>query len=569
MIVGIDLGTTNSLVGIWRDGISQLIPNSLGDFLTPSCVSLGDDGTVIVGQAARDRLLSHSDRTAATFKRYMGTTRETRLGSRKFRPEELSAFVLRALKADAEAYIGHPVTEAVITVPAYFSDAQRKATKAAGELAGLKVERLLNEPTAAALAYGLWENRDGGKYMVIDLGGGTFDVSLLEVFNGVVEVRATAGDNYLGGEDFLDAIVAEYMNRVGKTAGLPPVESNHPAHQILRRQAELAKRLLSDQDSAEISVRWNDALVSWTISRDTFAMISDTLLQRMRAPIVRTLRDARIEPEQLDQVILAGGATRMPMVRRMISLLFGRLPSANIDPDQVVGRGAAVQAGLKMDDKALNEVVLTDVAPYTMGIAISRKLANGERISGLYMPIIERNTVVPVSKSSVISTAQDFQKVVSIEICQGESRLSKDNIPLGKLAIGIPERPEGQESVDVRFTYDVNGLLEVEATVVSTGVSKSIVIEENPGVLTAEEISERFKALAKLKLHPREDDRNIAVLARVDRLYEELLGAEREQISSAAQQFQLALEHQDLKEVEATRILLEQFLDKIEGQTRF
>jgi molecular chaperone HscC len=339
MIVGIDLGTTNSLVGVWRDGAATLIPNSLGHALTPSAVGLGDDRSILVGLAARERLATHPAQTATAFKRYMGTDRLLFVGDKGYRPEELSALVLRSLKADAEAFLGQSVEEAVITVPAYFNDVQRKATKAAGALAGLKVEWLLTEPTAAALAYGLTAQEDEELLLVVDLGGGTFDVSLLHRFEGVVEVRATAGDSWLGGEDFVDAIVAAFMAGPGAATGLSapsPDSPNLPIMGALRRQAEMAKRMLSSQDSATIAVVHEGKPIEWTLGRDQFELLSEPLLARLRAPMERALRDARVDPDALSRIILAGGASQMPMFRRLIARLFRRLPVYQLNPEEVV-----------------------------------------------------------------------------------------------------------------------------------------------------------------------------------------------------------------------------------------
>jgi molecular chaperone HscC len=568
MIVGIDLGTTNSLIGVWRDGEARLIPNALGQLLTPSAVSVADSGEILVGLAARERLLTHPRRTAAAFKRYMGTSRVVTLGDRDFRPEELSALVLRALKADAEAWLGERVEEAVITVPAYFSDAQRKATRAAGELAGLKVERLLNEPTAAALAYGLQERQES-RILVVDLGGGTFDVSILELFEGVIEVRATAGDNFLGGEDFVDVIVEAFMRRVGEAAGIPPVATGAPIHAAIRRQAELVKRRLSEADEATLQITQQDKPLGWTLSRDEFNALAEPLLQRIRQPIERALRDARIHPEELSHVVLAGGATRMPSFRRLVARLFQRLPVQHLNPDEVVARGAAVQAGLKMRDAALNEIVLTDVAPFTLGVEISRREGGERRIGELFLPIIERNTVIPASRSKRVVTLEDRQTTIMVNIYQGEARRVKDNILLGQLKVRVPPAPAGKEAVDIRFTYDVNGLLEVEVTVASTGSPHRLVIEGNPGVLTPAEIEKRLAALAYLKVSPRDQAENVAALARAERLYEELLGAKRELVGEWISRFMAALDGDDPKEIARTRALLLQRLEEFDHDSLF
>ena len=564
MIVGIDLGTSNSLVAVWRDGKHLLIPNALGRLLTPSVVTMLDNGEIAVGQAARDRLMTHPQRTAAAFKRYMGSDHMLRLGSRGFRPEELSALVLRQLKEDAEAFFGTTVEEAVVTVPAYFSDAQRKATRAAGQIAGLRVERLLNEPTAAALAYGLDTIRETGeeaRILVVDLGGGTFDVSILELFHGVMEVRATAGDNFLGGEDFVDAIVDTFVAEVGGAAGIPPrtdlraggFVAPHPVHAVLRRQAEQAKLLLSEAPEATITLSHEGAMLTWTLTQERFTSLSEPLLQRLRQPLARAVRDARLRPDELTQIVMAGGATRMPDVRRMIARLFGRLPSQSINPDEVVGRGAAVQAGLKARDAALDEVVLTDVSPFTLGIEISRIGTDKVRQAGLFSPILERNTVIPASRVQVFTTVSDNQASIDVAIYQGEARLVKDDIHLGTLKVRVPRAKAGQETIEVRFTYDVSGLLEVEVTVVSTGEKVLQVIEGNPGVLTSEQIAVRRRELASLKVHPREEAANVAALAQAERMYEESLGIERDQIGRWIDEFRAAIDGQDLRAIDHAR----------------
>jgi molecular chaperone HscC len=566
MIVGIDLGTTNSLVGVWHDGKSDLIPNALGSLLTPSAVSVDDDGAVMVGLSARERLLSHPRLSVASFKRYMGSNRTFQLGAKTFRAEELSALVLQALKADAEALLGQPISEAIITVPAYFNDAQRKATKAAGEMAGLKVERLLNEPTAAALAYGLQEGAGDRKILVLDLGGGTFDVSILEMFDGVMEVRASAGDNFLGGEDFVDVIVERFMAEVGVSAGISPpsLSQSNEIHANLRRQAEIAKRALSDREQHEIELVHDGGTTRWSITRDDFEAASEPLIRRLRAPIERAIRDANLNPDQVTDLVLVGGATRMPVVRRMAARLFQRLPIAQINPDEVVARGAAVQAGLKMRDMALDDVVMTDVAPYSLGVEVRNRLADNSYMNGLYLPIIERNTVIPVSRSKRLSTSADGQRELKIRIFQGEARMVNDNIEIGQLSVPVPAGPAGKEPVDVRFTYDVSGLLEVEVLVESTRQTAQLIIEGNPGILSQEEIETRLAALKVLKIHPRDQAENQAVIARAERLYEERLGDERAAIAKLLDDFRIILGRQIPSEIEQYRLQFSNWLDRVD-----
>jgi molecular chaperone HscC len=564
MLVGIDLGTTNSLVGVWKDGEAVLIPNALGGVLTPSVVGCDEKGAILIGQAARDRLVTHPKTTAAAFKRFMGTDRMIPAAGRSWRAEELSALVLGALKADAEAFLGEPVGEAVITVPAYFNDAQRKATKAAGQLAGLKVDRLLTEPTAAALAYGFSTGDDESTILVIDMGGGTLDVSLLHSFEGIMEVKAAAGDIWLGGEDFTTAIAQTFMAEAGKSAGIPPFAENLPVHGAMLRQAEVAKRALSDAGSTILEVNFEGRAVSWALDRDRFEKICEPLLSKIRAPLERALRDARIAPDAISRVVFAGGATRMPMFRRMISRLLRQLPVQHINPDEVVARGAAVRAGLARRSEGLEERVLTDVAPFTLGVEVANRGANGFLLQGVFLPVIERNTVVPASRSHVLHTIADNQTRVNLRIFQGESRMVRDNIFLGEVPVAVPPKPAGAERVEVRLSYDTSGLLEVDATVLSSNWTESIVIQGNPGVLTPQEIETRREVLRKLKVHPRDDAKNAATLARAQRLFAETLGEMREFIGQQTDLMMMAVEGQDPEQIEAARTRLDQILDQLD-----
>ena len=563
MIVGIDLGTTNSLVAVWRgSGAATLIPNALGHNLTPSVVSIDDDGSVLVGLPARERLSTRPARTAATFKRFMGTSREIILADKSYRPEELSALVLRSLKRDAEVFLGETITQAVITVPAYFNDLQRRATQAAGALAGLEVVKLLTEPTAASLACGIDVGDADQLILVADIGGGTFDVSLLHCFEGVMEVRATAGDTWLGGEDFVTVIVNAFMEEVGSAAGLPPISDLAPIHGALRHQAELAKRRLSSAEEATITLAHAGRDISWTISRSSFERLSEPVLARIRMPIERALRDARVDPDSLSQVILAGGASRMPMFRRLIGRLFRRMPLQNLNPDEIVAQGAAIRAGLLMRNAELDEIVMTDVAPFTLGVEVTKEIARGERIDGIFLPIIERNTVIPASRSEILVNVFDNQTSIFLNVYQGEARQVKDNIALGKLVVRCPPAPAGKTRVDVRFTYDTNGLLEVEATVIATGQRQTLVIEGNPGALSQTEIAARLKKLASLKLHPREDAENQTLIARANRMYEQRLGRVRAAIGEALVEFLAALETQDPATIRLAQTDLRRLLDR-------
>ncbi|AHG39665.1 chaperone heat shock Hsp70 protein [Pseudomonas syringae CC1557] len=560
MIVGIDLGTTNSLVAVWRDGSSQLVTNALGETLTPSVVGLDDEGQILVGKAARERLQTHPQKTTALFKRYMGSAQEIRLGTETYRPEELSSLVLKSLKADVERAFGEPVTEAVISVPAYFSDAQRKATRIAGELAGLKVEKLINEPTAAALAYGLHQKEGETSFLVFDLGGGTFDISILELFDGVMEVRASAGDNFLGGEDFDRLLVEHFLDLHRDESDFPAKELVSPS---LRREAERVRKALGQDDSADFVLRHADREWRKTITQEQMTEQFAPLLARLRSPIERALRDAKIRVADLDEILLVGGTTRMPLIRKLAAGMFGRFPAITLNPDEVVAQGAAIQAALKQRDAALEEVVLTDVCPYTLGIETTQYVFNGYQ-AGHYLPIIERNSVVPVSRVRTVNTIADNQEHVLLKIFQGESRLVKDNIALGELNIPVPKAKAGEVELDVRFTYDNNGLLEADVLIQMTGENHKLVIENNPGVMTPAEIQERLKVLEALKVHPRERQVNTHLTARLERLYQEYLGEARETIGVWAAQFQRVLETQDDRQINEVRKQIEQEADRFE-----
>jgi molecular chaperone HscC len=567
MIVGIDLGTTNSAIGIWRDGRAQLIPNSLGSVLTPSAVSVDDGGEFLVGLAARERQITHPTLTATSFKRFMGSNRSILLGaSHTLRPEELSAMVLRSLKADAEAFLGETVTEAVITVPAYFNDKQRKATRRAGELAGLKVERLLNEPTAAALAYSIHELANDTRFLVFDLGGGTFDVSVLDIFDGVIEVRSSTGDNRLGGDDFNQVLVDDFFAVLRQTFSNRRQIADPVLTERVREQAERARRLLSTQDSAVMSVVWLERDVKHEVTTQHFESLCVDLIERLREPVVRALRDSKVSAESLKEIILVGGATRMPVVRRAVTRMFGRFPSAGPNPDEAIAVGAAVQAGLKSRDAALKDVVLTDVCPYTLGVDTGEQRADGSLQEGIFAPIIERNTVVPASREKRFSTIQDNQREVVFNVYQGESRRVADNVHLGVIGLTVPPRPRGAVTINVRFTYDINGLLEVDIKSPETGDTRQLVIVDAEVDMATGEIKRRRDELAALKIYPRDTALNRAALARGTRCYEQFVGDTRTQIGRLTSQFEAALDRQDPREIDRAREEFMKALDAIDGE---
>jgi molecular chaperone HscC len=561
MIVGIDLGTTNSLVSVFRNGATELIPNALGHFLTPSCVGLGDDGAMLVGLAARERSDSHPSATVSAFKRWMGTDRQVTLGGRVYRAEELSALVLKALKADAEAFLGQAVTEAVITVPAYFNDVQRRATRTAGELAGFKVERLLNEPTAAGLAYGLQERGEDTTFLVFDLGGGTFDVSVLEYFQGVVQVHASAGDTQLGGEDFVRVLLDWFAQEApGLSAA---ARADLVRDKANWRIAEQAKRDLSEQETTTMTILLDGQACALTLTRAAFETRCEGLLQRLRAPIERALMDARLDPGALNEVVLVGGASRMPMVRQLVARLFARLPLRTINPDETIARGAAIQAALKARDAALDDIVLTDVMPYSMGIVASEQV-NGIWYKDVFSPVIERNSPVPVSRLRQYFATGGGQTGVAIDIRQGESPVGSENLQLGTMSIMLPRASPGELAVNVRFSYDANGLLEVEVQIPASGEVVRSVIQRSSTEMSSDEVAASLAALAVLKVHPRAKQENVYVIERAKRLYGACLGAERESIGQQLRMFEDTLDGQDERAIRHHARHMLQFLDALD-----
>ncbi|MEK3769049.1 molecular chaperone HscC [Paenibacillus sp. FSL R5-0887] len=562
--IGIDLGTTYSLAAYWDGSQAVIIPNVLGEHVTPSIVSVDAGGEVLVGRIAQERLITHPQLTASTFKRFMGSAKKYKLGTMTFTPEELSSFVLRSLKEDAENHLGESVTKAIISVPAYFNDVQRKATKKAAELAGLQVERLISEPTAAALAYGLHQNQETS-FLVFDLGGGTFDVSILELFEGVMDVKSIAGDNYLGGEDFTEILVAYFIqkNKLDAESLTPMTRS------MLYKQAEQSKRILGTESAATMRIVIKEEEYVLTIERSELEQLVQPLLIRLRQPIERALRDASLQPSDLDGIVMIGGATKMPLIKQIISRMFGKMPYANISPDETVALGAAVQVALKQRDQALDEMILTDVCPYTLGTSVLRRGSSGQTSSGHYFPIIERNTPIPVSRVERLYTAADNQKIISVDVYQGESPRVENNLFLGEMEFQIPQAPRGEESIDVRYTYDVNGILEVEVTTVSTGQKHQMIIEQNAGAMTKKQIEARLLELRSIKIHPRERTENRLLLARGERLYEEVLGDQRKFIAQCLKVFEDALYTQNEKVIEKAAQAFNEQLAEIEGWSYF
>ncbi|WP_456254935.1 Hsp70 family protein [Pseudomonas iridis] len=551
-LLGIDLGTTNSLIAVWQDGQARLIPNALGDVLTPSVISLDEDDTILVGKAARARLTTHPERSAAAFKRFMGSDKQIELGSRQFSPEELSALVLGSLKQDAEAFLGHPVSEAVISVPAYFSDEQRKRTLFAAELAGLSVTRLINEPTAAAMAYGLHEQKFE-RTLIFDLGGGTFDVTVLEYALPLIEVHASTGDNFLGGEDFTAALLQACL----KAWQLTPSMVDAQGMASLGDALEQLKCKLGE-GTQHLSWRHADKTFEWSLDEAAAVKIWEPLLGRLRAPIEQALRDARLKPRDLDSLVLVGGATRMPAVQQMVATLFGRLPYRHLDPDTLVALGAATQAACKARDGAVEELILTDVCPYTLGIETMR----GKGIEGAFSPIIERNTIIPTSRVERYYTTHPRQEKIRIAVYQGERPWVRDNILIDAFDVTLMPT-EHMQQLDVRFSYDINGLLEVDVTLLETGARYSHSIDRSPTGLDEQARKNSHDRLAALKVHPRDALPNRTLLARLERAWMQSLGTERERIAEWLHSFTTVLGGQQSSEIASHRAQLNSALDEL------
>ncbi|MFO7887994.1 MAG: molecular chaperone DnaK [Eubacteriales bacterium] len=565
-VIGIDLGTTNSCVAVMEGGEAAIITNSEGKRTTPSVVAFTKDGERLVGETAKRQVVTNPDNTVESIKRHMGSEHTEKIKGKEYTPQDISAFILQKLKADAESYLGEKVEEAVITVPAYFSDSQRQATKDAGKIAGLTVKRIINEPTAASLAYGIDKEEEMQTIMVYDLGGGTFDVSILEIGDGVFEVKATSGNNHLGGDDF-DKVLVDYIAKEFKNENGVDLRTDKMALQRLDEAAENAKKELSSTMSTNINLPFITATqegpkhLNIDITRSKFNELTSHLVDKTIEPTKKALADAKLSASDIDKVILVGGSTRIPAVQEAVKNITRKDPHKGINPDECVALGAAIQGGV-LSGEFGKDILLVDVTPLSLGI---------ETLGGVFTQLIERNTRIPNKKSQVFSTAADNQTAVDVHVLQGERQMAKDNISLGRFQLtGIPPAPRGVPQIEVTFDIDANGIVNVYAKDKGTGKEQKITITATTN-LSDDEIDKKVKEAEKFAEEDKKKKEEIETVNKADNLIyqteksmKDLEGKisddEKESVNSKKDDLKKALEANNIEEIKAkTDELTEEF----------
>ncbi len=550
-MIGIDLGTTNSLCAVFRNNRTELVPNRYGSVLTPSVVSILDDGTTIVGQEARERLVTAPERTAASFKRDMGTDRVYELGREKMKPEELSALVLRSLVKDAEDYLGEPVTEAIISVPAYFHDKQRTATKMAGKLAGLNVKRIINEPSAAALA-AYMETDEEKLYLVFDFGGGTLDVSVVSCFDTVVQIESIAGDNRLGGNDFDAAIAEDFLHEHGlKKRALSSAE-----YAVVLKRAEACKKTLTEKDFAFLVAPVNGENLKSSFTNQRLMHASGDIFARIKKLIGQVLKDRRLTTADIDAVVLAGGSSRMPIVRSYLRHLFGRKMKIAGDADEMIAMGLGAICGIIGREGDLKDYVMTDISSFSLGTSIRNPSDSGRNYMSVLIP---RNTSLPASRKQTYCTSVDNQKHVRVDVYQGEHPYAADNLFLGDLLIDVRPAPAGQEKVDVRFTYDLDGILIVDVTVCSTGVKFSRVFSQEAD---EEAVKKKLVYLEHFKLEEKDRAENRLLMEQLHALFEASGAEDKPAVMNCISGYEAVLKKGSEREIRKYRKYVQDFLDR-------
>ena len=556
-IIGIDLGTTNSLACIYRDGKAELIPNELGDFKTSSAVSVLEDGTVLVGAAAKERLVSHPEATAASFKIWMGTEKSLSLGKRQFKPEELSALVLRQLLEDAKRYLGEPVEEAVISVPAYFNDDQRCATKLAAQMAGLTVKRLINEPSAAALYHRFSTQRDDCQMMIVDFGGGTLDVSIVDCFENIIEITAIAGDNRLGGDDIDRAIVAHFCkeNDLAESRLEPSLRAS------LYRQAESAKIALSSVQTASITIWQGENQYSLVLTNEILRTLCAPVFQKVRAVIARAMKD-RERQSRINDVILVGGSAQLTVFGDFLEELFGRRPHVAAAPDEIVALGVGLCAGIKERAEDLQDLVMTDVCPFSLGVATVNYA--GDKTPHMAV-LIPRSSMLPASRQERFVTTTNNQEVLRFEIYQGEGYFASENLKLGEVVVQVPPAPAGEQSALVTFTYDIDGILHV--SVKSSGGDYRERLILNPNLhLTEEGKARAMERISQIQLAALGSQRDQFLLERGLRIYQQTTGRLREMAGGLVGYWKQLMDRGSLIDRERNYEQVKERLDWLEEQ---